>query len=139
MSVNLNNIGVLALNKQYDEIDKVIGDLKNEKKKLQESLYEKRQVKTNVIHFQQIKTKLNNADVTVTTRLYYDDPTNLSPNKSDGSDPIECYVTFNRDDLQKIELGTKNEPPRVSKYHMETLGVSFKDFVNLKKSKCQLN
>jgi len=33
MSVNLNNIGVLALNKQYDEIDKVIGDLKNEKKK----------------------------------------------------------------------------------------------------------
>ena len=121
------------------ELKKNLEDIKNEKKKLQESLYEKRQVKTNVIHFQQIKTKLNNADVTVTTRLYYDDPTNLSPNKSDGSDPIECYVTFNRDDLQKIELGTKNEPPRVSKYHMETLGVSFKDFVNLKKSKCQLN
>ena len=86
-----------------------------------------------------LNAKLNNTEVTVTTRLYYDDPSNLSPNKADGSDPMDCYVIFNRDDLQKVELGNKSESPRVSKYHLETLNVSLNDFINLKNRKCQFN
>ena len=101
---------------------------------------EKREVKTNVIHFQNVDSKLNGTRVSVTTRLHYDDPSNLSPNKKDGSDPINCYVTFpGRDDLSVVELGDRSEQPIVSKYHLETLNVSFNDFINLKNSKCQFN
>ena len=99
----------------------------------------KREVKTNVIHFQYVDSKLNGTRVSV-TRLHYDDPSNLSPNKKDGSDPINCYETFpGRDDLSVVELGDRSEQPIVSKYHLETLNVSFNDFIKLKNSKCQFN
>ena len=124
------------LNKKLEAERKKI---EQEKLDLQKKLVEKKQVKTNVIHFKHLNAKLNNTDVTVTTRLYYDDPSNLSPNKADGSEPMDCYVIFNRDDLQKIELGNKNESLRVSKYHLETLNVSENDFINLKNNKCQFN
>ena len=63
---------------------------------------------------------------------------NLNPNKINGSDPINCYVTFsNRDDLSVIELGDRNTQPIVSKYHLETLNVSFNDIIKLKNEKCQ--
>ena len=132
---NTNKDDLVLKQKLEEEKNKI----EREKLDLQKQLVEKREVKTNVIHFQYVNTKLNNTDVTVTTRLYYDDPTNLSPNKSDGSDPINCYVTFNRDDLQRVELGNKSESPSVSKYHLETLNVSSDDFVELKNSKCQFN
>lgn len=130
---NTNKDDLILKQKLEEEKNKI----EREKLDLQKQLVEKREVKTNVIHFQYVNTKLNNTDVTVTTRLYYDDPTNLSPNKSDGSDPINCYVTFNRDDLQRVELGNKSESPNVSKYHLETLNVSSDDFVKLKNNKCQ--
>ena len=101
-------------------------------------LNEKKQVKTNVIHFQYLPADINGNKVQVTTRLYYDDPLNLNPNKINGSDPINCYVTFsNRDDLSVIELGDRNTQPIVSKYHLETLSVSFNDIIKLKNEKCQ--
>ena len=82
----------------------------------------------------------NGTKVSVTTRLHYDDPSNLNPNKKNGSDPINCYVTFpGRDDLSVVELGDRSEEPIISKYHLETLNVSFNDFINLKNRKCQFN
>ena len=44
-----------------------------------------------------------------------------------------------RDDLSVVELGDRSEQPIVSKYHLETLNVSFNDFIKLKNSKCQFN
>ena len=83
---------------------------------------------------------LNGTKVSVTTRLHYDDPSNLNPNKKNGSDPINCYVTFpGRDDLSVVELGDRSEEPIISKYHLETLNVSFNDFISLKNRKCQFN
>jgi hypothetical protein len=46
-------------------------------------------------------------------------------------------ISFARDDLRDIELGNKNTEPRVSKYHLETLNVSFNDIIKLKNEKCQ--
>ena len=139
------NITCISLkNKSYEEVAcEIIFPYVNEnieKLDLQKQLVEKREVKTNVIHFQYVDSKLNGIRVSVTTRLHYDDPSNLSPNKTDGSDPINCYVTFpGRDDLSVVELGDRSEQPIVSKYHLETLNVSFNDFINLKNSKCQFN
>ena len=114
--------------------------IEQEKLDLQKKLVEKRQVKTNVIHFQEVQGDLNGNKISVTTRLYYDDPSNLNPNKTNGSDPINCYVTFlGRDDLSVVELGDRSVQPIVSKYHLETLNVSFNDFINLKNKKCQFN
>ena len=99
---------------------------------------EKKQVRTNVIHFQYLEGEINGNKVSVTTRLYYDDPSNLNPNKTDGSDPINCYVSFiARDDLSFVELGDKTEQPRVTKYHLDTLNASYEDFIKLKNEKCQ--
>ena len=114
--------------------------IEQEKLDLQKKLVEKKQVKTNVIHFQNVDGDLNGTKVSVTTRLHYDDPSNLNPNKKNGSDPINCYVTFpGRDDLSVVELGDRSEEPIISKYHLETLNVSFNDFINLKNRKCQFN
>lgn len=114
--------------------------IEQEKLDLQKKLVEKKQVKTNVIHFQYVDGELNGTKVSVTTRLHYDDPSNLNPNKKNGSDPINCYVTFpGRDDLSVVELGDRSEEPIISKYHLETLNVSFNDFINLKNRKCQFN
>ena len=114
--------------------------IEQEKLDLQKKLVEKKQVKTNVIHFQYVDGDLNGTKVSVTTRLHYDDPSNLNPNKKNGSDPINCYVTFpGRDDLSVVELGDRSEEPIISKYHLETLNVSFNDFINLKNRKCQFN
>ncbi len=123
-----------------EKLEKEKQNIEREKLDLQKQLLEKREVKTNVIHFQFVESKLNGTRVSVTTRLHYDDPSNLSPNKKDGSDPINCYVTFpDRDDLSVVELGDRSTQPIVSKYHLETLNVSFNDFNNLKNSKCQFN
>ena len=124
---------------QMQNLRDELKELKNEKMELLNKLNEKKQVKTNVIHFQSVNTELKGVSVTVTTRLHYDDPTNLKPNRSDGSDPITCYVLFNRDDLKKVELGSKNEKPNVSGYHLKTLNVSENDFIKLKNNKCQFN
>lgn len=112
--------------------------IEKEKLDLQKKLNEKKQVRTNVIHFQYLDGDLSGNKVSVTTRLHYDDPSNLNPNKIDGSDPINCYVTFpGRDDLSVVELGDRTEQPIVSKYHLDTLNVSFRDFIDLKNNKCQ--
>jgi len=121
------------------ELENAKAKIEKDKLELQKKLLEKRKVKTNVIHFQNVNAKINNTAVTVTTRLYYDDPSNLVPNRSNGSDPIDCYVSFNRDDLKYIELGGKNETPVISKYHLDTLSVSRNDFLLLKDNKCQFN
>ena len=127
----------LELKKKLEE-EKI--KIEKEKLDLQKKLMEKKQVRTNVIHFQEVEDELNGTKVSVTTRLHYDDPSNLSPNKKDGSDPINCYVTFpGRDDLSVVELGDRSEEPIISKYHLETLNVSFNDFINLKNNKCQFN
>ena len=76
----------LELKEKLEEEKKQI---EREKLDLQKQLVEKREVKTNVIHFQYVDSKLNETRVSVTTRLHYDDPSNLSPNKNDGSDPIK--------------------------------------------------
>ena len=133
------------INKTNTNDQKLKEELEIEKKKaekykldLHKKLNEKKQVKTNVIHFQYLSADINGNKVQVTTRLYYDDPLNLNPNKINGSDPINCYVTFsNRDDLSVIELGDRNTQPIVSKYHLETLNVSFNDIIKLKNEKCQ--
>ena len=149
--INEKDLEIAKLKEELENINKDDLELKEkleeekrqierEKLDLQKQLVEKREVKTNVIHFQYVDSKLNETRVSVTTRLHYDDPSNLSPNKNDGSDPINCYVTFpGRDDLSVVELGDRSEQPIVSKYHLETLNVSFNDFVNLKNSKCQFN
>jgi len=114
--------------------------IEQEKLDLQKKLVEKKKVRNNVIHFQYVDDELNGTKVSVTTRLHYDDPSNLNPNKKNGSDPINCYVTFpGRDDLSVVELGDRSEEPIISKYHLETLNVSFNDFINLKNRKCQFN
>ena len=123
--------------KLKDQLQEEKSKIEKEKIELQKKLVQKKQVKTNVIHFKNIQAKINNISVTVTTRLYYDDPTNLDANRSNGSDPIDCYVSFTRDDLKNIELGSKSEQPVVSKYHLETLNVEFNDFIQLKNKKCQ--
>ena len=48
-------------------------------------------------------------------------------------------MAFYRDDLKIVELGSKNEKPNVSGYHLKTLNVSENDFINLKNNKCQFN
>tara|TARA_B100001093_G_scaffold506897_1_gene566583 strand:- start:549 stop:1322 length:774 start_codon:yes stop_codon:yes gene_type:complete len=127
----------LELKEELEEEKKL---MEREKLDLQKQLVEKREVKTNVIHFQFVESKLNGTRVSITTRLHYDDPSNLSPNKKYGSDPINCYVTFpGRDDLSVVELGNRKEQPIVSKYHLDNLNVTFNDFINLKNSKCQFN
>ena len=132
-----NNQDDLELSKKLEAEKKKI---EQEKLDLQKKLVEKKQVKTNVIHFQYVDGDLNGTKVSVTTRLHYDDPSNLNPNKKNGSDPINCYVTFpGRDDLSVVELGDRSEEPIISKYHLETLNVSFNDFINLKNRKCQFN
>ena len=149
--INEKDLEIAKLKEELENINKDDLELKEkleeekrqierEKLDLQKQLVEKREVKTNVIHFQSVDSKLNETRVSVTTRLHYDDPSNLSPNKNDGSDPINCYVTFpGRDDLSVVELGDRSEQPIVSKYHLETLNVSFNDFIKLKNSKCQFN
>ena len=140
-----NRYKSLIVNKTNTNDQKLKEELEMEKKKaekdkldLQKKLNEKKQVKTNVIHFQYLPADINGNKVQVTTRLYYDDPLNLNPNKINGSDPINCYVTFsNRDDLSVIELGDRNTQPIVSKYHLETLNVNFNDIIKLKNEKCQ--
>ena len=133
---NSNNDDLELKQKLEEEKIKV----EQEKLDLQKKLMEKKQVRTNVIHFQYVEGELNGSKISVTTRLHYDDPSNLSPNKKDGSDPINCYVTFpGRDDLSVVELGDRSEEPIISKYHLETLNVSFNDFINLKNRKCQFN
>ncbi|WP_435086985.1 hypothetical protein ACIJYD_03120 [Candidatus Pelagibacter bacterium nBUS_33] len=133
---NSNNDDLELKQKLEEEKIKV----EQEKLDLQKKLMEKKQVRTNVIHFQYVEGELNGSKISVTTRLHYDDPSNLSPNKKDGSDPINCYVTFpGRDDLSVVELGDRSEEPIISKYHLETLNVSFNDFINLKNNKCQFN
>ena len=122
-------------------------NLKNEKQKLEQEkndlikeLNNKKLVKTNVIHFQQVEGTIGNEEILITTRLHYDDPSNLEPNTIDGTDPISCYITFNnREDLKNIELGTINQNPQVTNYHLTQLGVSYNDFVNLKNKYCQFN
>ena len=42
-------------------------------------------------------------------------------------------------DLKNIELGTINQNPQVTNYHLTQLGVSYNDFVNLKNKYCQFN
>ena len=121
------------------ELENAKAKIEKDKNELQKKLLEKRKVKTNVIHFLNVNAKINNIPVIVTTRLYYDDPSNLTPNRSNGSDPIDCYVSFIRDDLKFVELGGKSEQPVISKYHLDTLGVSDNDFLILKKNKCQFN
>ena len=111
--------------------------IEKEKLDLQKKLVEKKQVKTNVIHFKNIKAMINGNSITVTTRLYYDDPSNLKANRANGSDPKDCYISFSREDLKTIELGNKNTEPRVSKYHLETLNVSSNEIIKLKNEKCQ--
>jgi len=129
------NIEDQNLRKQLEEEKKSI---EKEKLELQKKLVEKKQVRTNVIHFQNLEGELNSTKVSVTTRLHYDDPSNLNPNKTDGSDPINCYVRFiGRDDLSVVELGDRTEQPIVSKYHLDTLNVSYNDFIKLKNEKCQ--
>ena len=146
--INEKDLEISELKEQIDQTNSNDEILKNkleaekakiekEKLDLQKKLVEKKQVKTNVIHFKNIQTMINGNSVTVTTRLYYDDPSNLKANRANGSDPKDCYVVFSRDDLKKIELGSKNEQPVVSKYHLETLNVKFNDFINLKNDKCQ--
>jgi len=143
----------LEISELKDQINKNINDqefkrklekekeiIEKEKLNLQKKLNEKKQVRTNVIHFQYLDGDLSGIKVSVTTRLHYDDPSNLNPNKNDGSDPINCYVTFpGRDDLSVVELGDRTEQPIVSKYHLDTLKVSFRDFIDLKNNKCQFN
>ena len=129
------NIEDQNLRKQLEEEKKTI---EKEKLELQKKLVEKKEVRTNVIHFQYLEGELNSTKVSVTTRLHYDDPSNLNPNKTDGSDPINCYVSFiGRDDLSVVELGDRTEQPIVSKYHLDTLNVSYNDFIKLKNEKCQ--
>ena len=114
--------------------------LEQEKNDLIKELNNKLLVRTNVIHFKQVDGTIGNEEITISTRLQYDDPTNLEPNTIDGKDPITCYVTFNnREDLKKIELGTINQNPQVTNYHLTQLGVSYNDFVNLKNKYCQFN
>ena len=130
-----NNVNDQNIRNQLEKEKEVI---EKEKLDLQKKLMEKKQVRTNVIHFQYLDGDLNTNKVSVTTRLHYDDPSNLSPNKTDGSDPINCYVSFlGRDDLSVVELGDRTEQPIVSKYHLDTLNVSYNDFIKLKNEKCQ--
>ena len=149
--INEKDLEIAKLKEELENINKDDLELKEkleeekkqierEKLDLQKQLLEKREVKTNVIHFQSVESKLNGTRVSVTTRLHYDDPSNLSPNKTDGSDPVNCYVRFpDRDDLSVVELGDRNKTPYVSGYHLKTLNVSENDFINLKNSKCQFN
>jgi hypothetical protein len=130
-----NNVNDKSIRNQLEKEKEVI---EKEKLDLQKKLMEKKQVRTNVIHFQNLEGELNGNKVSVTTRLYYDDPSDLSPNKTDGSEPIDCYVSFiNRDDLSLVELGDTTERPKVTKYHLDTLKVSYEDFIKLKNEKCQ--
>jgi len=146
--INEKDLQISELKEQIEQTssnDEILKDkLKAEKAKiekekldLQKKLVEKKQVKTNVIHFKNIKGMINGNSVTVTTRLYYDDPSNLTANRTNGSDPKDCYISFSRDDLRDIELGNKNREPVVSKYHLDTLNVNIDEIVKLKNEKCQ--
>ena len=65
--------------KEELEIEKMKAE--KDKLDLQKKLNEKKQVKTNVIHFQYLPADINGNKVQVTTRLYYDDPSILNPNQ----------------------------------------------------------
>jgi len=146
--INEKDLEISGLKEQIIQTNsndqKLIEELEIEKKKAEKNkldllkkLNEKKKVRTMVIHFQSVPAIINNNKVSVTTRLYYDDPLILKPNRSNGLEPLDCYVSFIRDDLRDIELGNKNTEPRVSKYHLETLNVSFNAIVKLKNEKCQ--
>jgi hypothetical protein len=112
--INKKDQEILELKKQLENnpenliLKEEKAELEKDKKKLQKTLDEQNQIQTNVIHFKRKPAVLGTTKVTVITRLHYDDPRNLTPNK------ITCYIQFSDPDLPTIEFGNKN----TSSFHL---------------------
>ena len=105
--------------------------LEKEKQILQEKLNEQNKIQTNVIHFKIRKAELGTQNINVITRLHYDDPRNLIPNK------ITCYVDFDNQDIPDIELGIKNDNTiYFSNYNKKTYSINDNQILNLKNKYC---
>tara|TARA_X000000950_G_scaffold92324_1_gene116215 strand:- start:499 stop:1236 length:738 start_codon:yes stop_codon:yes gene_type:complete len=106
-------------------------NLEMEKQTLLKKLNQLSQVQTNVIHFKSQKTKLGANDVEVKTRLHYDDPRNLNPNK------ITCYIHFINQDIPSIELSTKNDNfYYISNYYKKKYSINDQQIKDLKNRYC---
>lgn len=119
-----NNPANQALKEEKQKLEK-------EKQELQKKLNEQNQIQTNVIHFKTRKAKLGNQNISIITRLHYDDPRNLTPNK------ISCYVTFDNRDIPDIEFGEKsNTSFYFSNYNKKTYSINDQQIRNLKNQYC---
>ena len=105
--------------------------LEKEKQILQKKLNAQNQIQTNVIHFKTRKAKLGTQNISVVTRLHYDDPRNLTPNK------ITCYAQFDNKDIPNIELGKKNDVSfYFSNYNKKTYSINDQQINNLRDKYC---
>ena len=119
-------------NPENEKLKKELEALKEEKKELEKKISEQGNIKVNVTKFvTEENVLLGNINVDVITRIEFKKSTDESPYRK------TCYVDFNSDDLNKVELGTKNNnlPNGVSQYHLDKLNVTENDFRKLRK-KC---
>ena len=96
-----------------------------------DELKKKGQAMGNVRYFAHKNTKKHGYDLTVKTRFHFQDAYK-KPNK------IECYINFGLPSLADLEMGTQNADFSVAKNYLEK-GFEKRDFVNIKKNKCQWN
>jgi len=136
-NINKKDQEILELKKQLENnpanqaLKEETRKLEKEKQELQQKLNEQNQIQTNVIHFKTRKGKLGNENISIVTRLHYDDPRNLTPNK------ITCYVQFVNRDIPDIELGEKNKTSfYFSNYNKKTYSINDQQIRNLKKQYC---
>jgi vacuolar-type H+-ATPase subunit I/STV1 len=105
--------------------------LEEEKKVLQDKLNAQNKIQTNVIHFKTSKSKLGNQNISIVTRLHYDDPRNLTPNK------ITCYIQFDNKDIPTIELGRENDTSfYFSNNNKKTYSINDQQIINLREKYC---
>ena len=108
-----------------DEITK----LQNEKNQLENQIEQQKNIHTNFIKFEwNYNGSINGNSVPVATRFKYED------SMKDKPDEIECYADFGRNDLAKLELGTKYNPfpDGIPNVYLDKLNASENDFKNLR-------
>ena len=120
----------LKENPENNLLKEEITKLQNEKNDLQNKIDQQKNIHTNFIKFEwNYNASINGNNVGVATRFKYKDSMNDKPEE------VNCYVNFQRDDLETLELGTKYDPfPNgISNIYKETLNASENDFKQLRK------
>tara|TARA_Y100000389_G_scaffold200408_1_gene240726 strand:+ start:1339 stop:2016 length:678 start_codon:yes stop_codon:yes gene_type:complete len=108
-----------------DEITK----LQNEKNDLQNQIEQQKNIHTNFIKFEWNNNgSISGISIPVATRFKYKD------SMKDKPDEIECYADFGRNDLAKLELGTKFNPfpDGIPTVYLEKLNATENDFKKLR-------